>query len=110
MIDVLSVLLDAFNRRTERSELHSQQVFFNSSADNGHAQLVRLHHVVDLLCQVVDVVIVVTVRQKPVQVLVAYECIFICRHSLSITSQNYNLGANPMFVLDGFFAKLHNYF
>ena len=49
--------------------------------------LIKTTVIVDLLRQVVDVIIMMAVRKQFVKVFVAYECVFVYRHSLKFSTK-----------------------
>ena len=75
---VLAVFLLMLNRSAEKT-LHIDQIFLDTALSH-RLKAVIIKFVVHFLCPIVNVIIMMVVREQSVQDPISYECILVCRH------------------------------
>ena len=79
-IYIAPVYLIHINRSAEWCKLHGKNILLDGAHADTDAQFVAFHHLVDLFCQIIHVVVMVTVSEQSVQIFVAYKCVLVYRH------------------------------
>ena len=81
-VDIAGAALCNLDGGTEGCQLQRLYVFLDGAHTDGDAQLVECHQLVQLLRETVHVVVMMMVGEQSVEILVAYECVFVDRHRL----------------------------